>query len=185
MEEQIILAVDEEGQFLEYIPKKAGHTGLGKRHLAIAVILENSKGQILLQKRKHQIFDNLWDITGATHPLHKQTGDETLEEATRRCLIEEWGIRGIRDLREAGVFNYFAPYHPVPSGTGQGEFCENEHCYLLVGQYDGAIDLNPKMGYEYKWIDKNQFLKDLNSQPQNFTPWAVKSAEILVADSTS
>ncbi|MCL4365644.1 NUDIX domain-containing protein, partial [Patescibacteria group bacterium] len=87
MKRQIILAVDDNGKFLEYIPKEVGHTGLGKRHLAIAVILYNFKGQVLLQKRKHQIFNNIWDTTGATHPLHRENGsDESLEEATRRCL---------------------------------------------------------------------------------------------------
>lgn len=172
--EQIILAVDDQGKFLEYIPKEVGHKGKGRRHLAIAVLLENSQGQVLLQKRKHKIFDNIWDITGATHPLHRENGtNESLVEATQRCLLEEWGISGVK-LKEVGVFNYFAPYRSV-----QGDFCENEHCYLLIGQYDGDIDLNKNMGYAYRWVDKNQFLKDIASKARKFTPWAVKSVEIL------
>src|SRR3989344_1200496 len=130
--DQTILAVDDNGNFLEYISKEAGHSGKGKRHLAIAVLLTNSEGQVLLQKRKHQIFDNIWDITGATHPLHKphpchserlaknlppswkiatspaspdprndgkckicneDNVDESLEEATWRCLRVEFGIK--------------------------------------------------------------------------------------------
>jgi len=123
MDKQIILAVDEDGKFSgEYIPKEVGHTGEGKRHLAITVLLYNNKGQVLLQKRKHKIFDNIWDITGATHPLHADAGDESLEEATRRCLKIEWGIREIRKIRVIGSFNYFAKY---------GKYCENEHCAIL------------------------------------------------------
>lgn len=168
---QIILAVSDEGKFLEYIPKTKGHTGEGKRHLAIAVLLYNSKGEVLLQKRKHQIFDSIWDITGATHPLHKEDGtDETLKEATLRCLKEEWNIKDIKDIKILGNFNYFAQY---------GDLCENEHCYLLIGQYDGNVDLNENMGYEYKWADKNQFLEDIKIQAQKYTPWAIKSVEIL------
>lgn len=174
MDNQIILAVDNQGRFLEYIAKAAGHTGQGKRHLAIAVLLQNSKGEVLLQKRKHRIFDNIWDITGATHPLHLKNRDETLEEAAKRCLREEWGIKDFEDLKDEGVFNYFARY---------GNLCENEHCHLLTGQYDGDIDLNPDMGYEYKWIDKEQFLKDINSSPRSYTPWAINSTQILT-DST-
>lgn len=177
---QIILAVDDKGKFLEYIPKEIGHTGKGRRHLAIAVLLENKKGQVLLQKRKHKIFDNIWDITGATHPLHKENGtDETLEEATGRCLKEEWDIRDIGDIKILGKFNYFAPYHPVPSGTGQGDFCENEYCYLMEGKYDGEVNMNPDTGYEYKWEDKEKFLEDIAKNPQKYTPWAVESARIL------
>lgn len=162
--QQIILAVDDNGNFLEYIPKEVGHTDKGRRHLAITVLLQNSKGQVLLQKRKHQIFDNIWDITGATHPLHKADGsDENLEEATRRCLEAEWGIREVGEIGEIGVFNYFAQY---------GDYCENEHCHLMVGEYDGEVKLNPEMGYEYKWVEREEFLKDIAQNPDKYTPWA-------------
>ena len=172
---QIILACDDSGKFSgEYIPKEVGHTGSGKRHLAITVLLYNNKGQVLLQKRKHKIFDNIWDITGATHPLHKDAGDESLEEATRRCLKTEWEIREIREVRVIGSFNYFAPYHTV-----QGDYCENEHCSILIGEYNGPLALNDQVGYEYKWMDKEEFLKDIEKNPQNYTPWAKESIKIL------
>ncbi len=224
--QQIILAVDDEGKFLEYIPKEVGHKGEGRRHLAIAVLIFDSQGQVLLQKRKHQIFDNIWDITGATHPLHlsypchserseespdsnleiaaspstiaqdprndkkckvcqQDNVDETLEEATRRCLREEWDIKEVRDIKILGEFNYFAPYHPVPDGTGQGEYCENEHCFLMIGEYDGEVNLNQTAGYEYKWVDKEEFLKDIRVNPQNYTPWAIEGVKILSGSQSS
>lgn len=168
---QIILAVDRNGKFLRYIPKEAGHKGKGKRHLAITVLLQNSKGQVLLQKRKHKIFDNIWDMTGATHPLHQKNGsDESLEEATWRCLEVEYGIKEKIPLKNLGFFNYFEKY---------GEFCENEHCCLMVGEYDGEVKMNPEAGYEYKWMDKADFLKDVASNPQNYTPWVLEGIKIL------
>lgn len=173
--DQIILAVDDGGNFLEYIPKEIGHKGKGRRHLAITVLLFNSKGQVLLQKRKHQLFNNLWDLTGATHPLHKTDGfDESLEEATKRCLREEWDIKDIRDIKILGEFNYFAPYH-----TAQGDFCENEHCFMMVRKYDGELNLNPDAGYEYKWMRWSEFLKDIATNPQNYTPWAKEGVKVL------
>lgn len=169
-----MLAVDDEGKFLEYIPKEQGHTGKGRRHLAIAVLLENSKGEVLLQKRKHRIFDNIWDLTGATHPLHKSDGtDESLEEATLRCLKEEWGIDEKISLKNLGFFNYFARYKNL---------CENEHCFMMAGEYDGEINLNSEMGYEYKWTNQKEFLKDIESNPQKYTPWAKEGAKIFKAN---
>lgn len=167
---QFILACSDQGKFLEYIPKEVGHTGNGKRHLAISVLLVNKKGQVLLQKRKHQIFDNIWDVTGATHPLHKDEGDETLEEATWRCLEVEYGIKDKLPLKNLGFFNYFAKY---------GSYCENEHCAILIGEYNGKLDLNPKAGYEYKWMGKKDFLGDVARNPQNYTPWAIEAVKIL------
>lgn len=169
MQDQIILAVNDNGQFLKYIPKEEGHKGAGKRHLAIAVLLQNSKDQVLLQKRKHKIFDNIWDLTAATHPLHRIDGsNESLEEAALRCLKEEWGINKIGEIREKGVFNYFAPY---------GDYCENEHCFILMGEYSGDVYLNPASGYEYRWMDRQEFLKDIKLNPQNYTPWAIQGVK--------
>ncbi len=167
----MILAVDDNGNFLKYIPQEAGHKGRGKRHLAIAVLVCNSQGQVLLQKRKHQIFNNIWDLTAATHPLRKiDNTDETLIEATKRCLAVEWGIIGIKEIRQAGAFNYFAKY---------GDLCENEHCYLMLADFDGIVSLNPQMGYEYIWLDKKEFLKEIKSNPKNYTPWAIEAVKIL------
>src|SRR3989344_1683522 len=170
-DEQIILAVDDSGKFTgEYIPKSVGHSGEGKRHLAISVLLENSKGEVLLQKRKHQVFDDIWDVTGATHPLHREDGsDETVEEATLRCLGREYGIKDIA-LKNYGFFNYFAK---------DGENCENEHCAILVGTYDGELDLNPEVGYSYKWMDKSEFLKDIEENPKKYTAWATPAVKLL------
>lgn len=184
MDKQIILACDDQGKFTgEYIPKEEGHQGQGKRHLAITVLLENSKGEVLLQRRKHKIFNDIWDLTGATHPLHLENGsssakasadkhDESFEEATARCLKREYGIevREIGEVRVIGVFNYFSQY---------GDLCENEHCAMLVGKYDGELKLNPEVGYNYKWMDKKEFLKDIKKNPTNYSPWAVEGIDLF------
>lgn len=176
MGEQTILACDDNGNFLEYIPKSAGHTGEGRRHLAVTVLVYNSRGELLLQRRKHKVFDNIWDLGASTHPLHKEDGtDETFEQASLRALKEEFDIESI-SLKRIGVFNYFAKY---------GEFCENEHDFLLVGEYNGEVKLNPKVGYEYKWIDKREFIKDFESNPDKYTPWARESVKLLKEMSSS
>lgn len=173
--DQIVLACDDQGKFLEYIPKKVGHTGQGKRHLAVTVLLYNSKGEVLLQKRKHQVFDNIWDFTASTHPLHKDDGsDESLEEATRRCLEAEYGISPtsprLRGVKEIGEFNYYAKI---------GELCENEHDHILVGEYNGEINLNPAHGYEAKWVDKKEVLEDMEGNPDKYSAWAKESLKVL------
>lgn len=179
MSNQIIIVCDDEGKPTgEYVPKAEGITGDGKHHLAITVLLQNSKGKVLLQKRKHLVFDNLWDFTGATDLSHFEDGsNETFDEATIRCLKREWGIRKIgetmpagRQVRVIGAFNYFAKY---------GELCENEHCAILIGEYNGPLNLNPNVGYKYKWMDKKMFLEDIKKNPQKYTPWVVEGVKIL------
>lgn len=170
--DQTILAVDDQGNFQgEYIPKEVGHTGKGKRHLAITVLLYNNKNQVLLQKRKHKVFDNIWDITGATHPLHNSDGtDETLEQSTWRCLDREYNIKEKIPLKNQGFFDYFAQY---------GQVCENEHCAILIGEWNGKIDLNPEVGYDFQWMDKNQFLTDIEKNPDKYSKWALEAVSVL------
>ncbi len=172
MDDQIILAVGDNGNFNgQYIKKQIAHQGEGQRHLAITVLLFNKNGEVLLQQRKHQVFDDLWDLTGATHPLHKKDGtDETIEEATQRCLEVEYGISEKVKLTNLGFFNYFAKY---------GDLCENEHCAMLIGEYNGQVNLNSEVGYGYKWMDKEEFLKNIAKNPNSYTPWAIKGAKLL------
>lgn len=191
MDEQTILAVDDKGNFLEYVSKIKAHSGRGIHHLAITVFIFrkpklsgkensgglksgrfifNSKGEVLLQKRKHQIFDNIWDNTASTHQLRLENGtDETDEEATLRALNIEYGIKNAK-LKIVGAFNYFIQY---------GELCENEYCKLLVGEYDGEVKLNSEVGYEYKWMESQEFLKDLERNPDKYTPWCKEAVKIL------
>src|SRR3989344_4734244 len=94
MSEQIIQAVDDSGKFLEYIPRMMGHTGNGRKHLGITILVYNDKGQVLLQKRKHLVFDNIWCFSGDTHPYNLEGRDETLEKASKRALKEDFNIEG-------------------------------------------------------------------------------------------
>ncbi len=170
MDNQTILAVDDKGNFLRYISKEDGHKGEGIHHLAITVFVFNSKGEVLLQKRKHKVFDNIWDNTASTHQLHLENGrDETDEEATLRALKREYKINDIK-LENLGGFNYFEKYN---------EYCENEYCKLLIGIYDGEIELNPEVGYDYKWVDKTAFLQDIEQNPDIYTPWCKVAVKVL------
>lgn len=170
--EQIIIVCDNNGiKTGKFIAKEAGHTGDGKHHLAITVLLINSKGEVLTQKRKHKRFDSLWDLTGATDLYHFEDGkDETFEEAALRCLKKEWGIREIGKIRAIGGFNYFARW---------GQYCENEYCAMLTANYDREVNMNPEVGYEYRWVSRQELLDDIEQNPQNYTPWAIDGVKIL------
>jgi isopentenyl-diphosphate Delta-isomerase len=171
MADQIIIGVDKDGNPTgEYFPKEEGHTGEGKRHLAVTVVLYNDTGEVLIQLRKHKVFDRVWDLAPSTHQLHKPSGkDETDEQAALRALKREYGITKIK-LKTIGGFNYFAQY---------GELCENEYDKLLIGEYNGEVILNKEIAYDCRWMEKEEFFEDIAGNPKRYTPWAVKAAEIL------
>lgn len=169
MMEQTLILVDNNDKILGYAPRSICHTGKGKRHRAFVIALYNSKGEILLQRRKHALFSNLWDLAGASHPLRSRGKNESYGEAAARCMKDEFGLRGI-SLRKIGAFNYFAP---------QGKKCENEHCALIVGKYDGKVKANPKVAYGFKWASLKETLAEIRRRPASFVMWARLGAKLL------
>lgn len=172
MPDPLIIVCDNKGKPTgKYVPKEVGHTGNGYHHLAITVLLVNRKGQVLIQKRKHRRFDALWDLTGATDLYHlEDSTNESFEQATLRCLKKEYNIDSVKDLQNLGGFNYFARWN---------DQCENEYCAMMVAGYNGEVNMDPDAGYEYKWVKKEDFLKDIAKNPQNYTPWVVEGVKLL------
>lgn len=142
------------------------HTEPGILHLAVAVLLQGEDGRLLLQLRKHLLFDHLWDITGATHPLVRDGQQESLEAAVRRCIRSEWNVE-LATMREVARFNYYAE---------AGALCEKEHCVTFSALAVGEPRHDPDSAYEAKWISSKSFPEMVERSPSDFTPWAVEVA---------
>lgn len=169
----LILVDEQDNETGEYADKGECHFGDGLHHRAFVVLLYNSKGEVLLQYRKHVRWDKFWDLTAISHVLHLGDRNETYEEAANRSLNDEMGIDRVT-LKKIGGFNYFAKYH---------SHCENEYCAVLVGEYNGDVRPNPDVVYEYRWTDEKQFIEDVKNNPSAYTPWAIETATILLQKS--
>lgn len=169
MTEQILILVDKNDSPLgKYAQKSRCHAGKGLHHRAFTILIYNKKGEVLLQLRKHKLWDKFWDLTNS-HNLHKQDGkDETYREATQRCLKREWGIKV--PLKKLFGFNYFADY---------GDFCENEYCAVFVGEHNGEVYPNPEVIYKHKWMALKDLLEDIKKDPKTYTPWAIAALREL------
>ena len=170
---QRLFACDEHGRPTgQLVLREAAHAGDGLRHLAVVVVLRNRRGEILLQRRKHRLFDDLWDLAGATHPLHLPGGvDESFEQAGRRCLRDEYGIE-TSSLRLEGGFAYSAR---------DGEYCENEYCAILIGDHDGPVKVRPSAGYACRWVTPAALVEEIRAGAERFAPWAVVAVGRLAA----
>ncbi len=167
--EQTLILVDKNDRILGYDARSVCHTGKGKRHRAFVIALYNAKGEILLQRRKHDLFTDLWDLSAASHPLRLGGRNESYAEAAARCVRDELGLTGIR-FKKIGAFNYFASH---------GEKCENEYCALIVGKYDGTVKPNPKVTYSFKWLSLRNTLSEIRQKPETFVVWARSGARVL------
>jgi len=168
MIDQQLILVDDYDNFLgEYASKEACHFGSGLHHRAFTVMLLNQKKEVLLQNRKHR----LWDLTNS-HPIHKSDGgDETYEQAIKKCLNREWGIKVF--VNKIFGFNYYAPL---------GNHCENEYCAFFAGEHNGKVFPNPEVAYGYKWIPIKELVEEIKKKSRGFTPWAVRTIENYIKE---
>lgn len=143
-EEQVII-VDEQNQELEAVPRSVMRRDV-LLHRATYVIVENSKGEILIQKRSmsKDVYPGYYDPT--TGGVVK--AGETYEENVVREIYEEIGVTGV-DPKMLFDFRMNAPYCNVwgrvywiqydgPIELVDGEV---EECFFMpFGEYEGFVN---------------------------------------------
>ncbi len=164
---QKLILVDSEGNKIQHESRIVCHTGKGKRHLAFVVLL-TTRNQFLIQKRKHKLFEGLWDVSCTSHVININGIDETIEEAADRCMKHELGIT--TNVKKIGTFNYFAQ---------DGDHCENEHCVVLIGNIKDDPEPNPNEIYELDYVSLVDLVERIESNPEEFTPWLKHTVDLL------
>lgn len=157
MNEHVIL-VDQEDNAIGTMEKMEAHRK-GVLHRAFSVMLYNSKGDILLQRRARSKYHSggLWTNACCSHPLP----DETMDEATRRKLKQEMGI----DLRTEYVYKFI-----YRTSLDKG-LIEHEYDHVFKGIFDGEPVINKQEVEDWKFISPRQLLDDIALNPQNYTHW--------------
>lgn len=152
-----VILVDERDIQIGVYDKLKAHKE-AKLHRAFSVFVFNSMGQLLLQKRAYNKYHTggLWSNTCCSHPIN---GENVLEAAKRR-LLEEINLKC--DLSELFSFCYKVDLH---------ELYEYEYDHVLIGYCDLEPIINEEEVCEYKWVDFNKILKDINESSSKYTYW--------------
>jgi isopentenyl-diphosphate Delta-isomerase len=153
-----VILVDEFDNEVGTMEKLEAHRR-GLLHRAFSILLFNSQGQMLLQKRARTKYHSggLWTNTCCSHPLP----NETMEHATRRKLRQEMGI----DLRTdfAYKFTYRAEL--------DHNLIEHECDYVFTGQFDGTPEINTDEVEDWKYADLHFLREDARLHPEHYTHW--------------
>lgn len=157
MMEHVIL-VDQDDNPIGTMEKMEAHRK-GVLHRAFSILLFNSKGELLLQKRSDHKYHsrNLWTNTCCSHPLP----DEPMEQATRRKLKQEMGI----DLQTEFIYKFV---YQVKLDNG---LIEHECDHVFIGTFNGLPVVNNEEVKDWKFIDINSLRADIEINPGNYTYW--------------
>jgi isopentenyldiphosphate isomerase len=135
----------------------------GLWHRAVIMILYNSKGEILLQKRAKdkEVYPDRWDVAAAGHV---GAGEEPVTAALRE-LAEEIGIFvKENDLHFVGVIKARSAYLQVK---------DKEHVYVYFLKYDGKISdlkLQKEEVQDAKFISTDALKQEIENNFDSYVP---------------
>ncbi|MFA5014637.1 MAG: 1-deoxy-D-xylulose-5-phosphate synthase [Actinomycetota bacterium] len=157
--EQKLILVDQNDHIIGYENKNKCHKDDGLLHRAFSIFIFNDKKQLLIQKRssKKALWPLYWSNSVCSHPVK---GENIGRAATRR-LNEELGID--TPLKKLFTFQYKAKYNNA--------FSENELCSVYIGKTNKNLKANHNEIKECKYINLPELNKDLNLNPDHYTPW--------------
>ncbi len=155
--EEVIL-VDETDREIGTMEKLEAHKK-GALHRAFSILLFNSNGDILLQKRARTKYHSagLWTNTCCSHPRP----GESMKEATRRKLLQEMGIDEPSDF--AFKFQYRTEL--------ENHLIEHELDHVFIGRFNGVPKINFREVEDYRWISIDALRSEIESDPGKFTYW--------------
>lgn len=155
--EEVVL-VNEQDEVIGKMEKMEAHRK-GALHRAFSMMIFNSQGELLVQKRSKAKYHSpgLWTNTCCSHPRP----EEPIVDACSRRLMEEMGIEVKPEF--AYKFQYKVKLDQ--------NLIENEVDHIFTGVYDGVPTVNPDEVEDWKFVSLDELRKDAARNPENFTAW--------------
>ncbi len=155
--EKVVL-VNEKDQEVGSMDKLEAHVR-GILHRAFSILIFNSKGEMLIQKRAGSKYHSggLWTNACCSHPLP----GEQLETATRRRLLYEMGI----DAPTSFAYKF------IYKTQLDSNLTEHELDHVFVGTYDGEPNVNPDEVEDWRFVSLPDLRQDVAARPEQYTYW--------------
>lgn len=153
-----VILVDHDDNAIGTMEKMEAHRK-GILHRAFSILVFNSKGELLIQKRAQSKYHSggLWTNTCCSHPLP----DEPIEQAARRRLKQEMGI----DLQPEFAYKF------IYKAALDNNLTEHEYDHVFFATYDGIPDINKEEVEDWKFTPLPSLLRDIEINPENYTEW--------------
>lgn len=159
MKEDSVILVNEQDEEIGFMPKLQAHR-MGVLHRAFSLILFNSTGRMLIQKRSVMKYHSasLWSNACCSHP---RPGENICHAVVRRCK-EELGIQ-IKNPVFKGKFIYHTSF---PNGLS-----EHELDYVFEAHSNQLPLPDPSEIEEIKYISPEELKKNISYNPYGYTYW--------------
>ncbi|WP_276370408.1 isopentenyl-diphosphate Delta-isomerase [Chryseolinea sp. H1M3-3] len=153
-----VILVDAQDNIVGSMDKMEAHQK-GVLHRAFSILIFNSKGELLLQKRSKGKYHSggLWTNACCSHPAP----GEQMNVATRKRLMHEMGI----DLQPEFAYKF------IYRSKLDKDLTEHELDHVFKGIFDGTPEVNINEVEDWKFVDVNYLRRDMREHPENYTIW--------------
>ena len=171
MMDECCIIVDEKDNIIGQDTKVNCHLGDGKLHRAFSVLLFNSKGRLLIQKRASDkiTFPAIWANSCCSHPLYDDSeidGVNGARKAAKRKMVQELGVSE-SEINEDEL-HFITKMHY--KARADEKWIEHEIDYIFVITCDVNIDPNPNEIEETRYVTPEEFERLFNSN-EKIGPW--------------
>ena len=167
-----LIVVDKNDKVLGYKSWEECHRLKGILHRAFSIFIFNNKNELLLQKRSKYkpLWPLYWSNTCCSHPGNAKNAKETDARNAKKNLTKQAEKRVKEELGFSAKLKVL--YKFCCQAVYKSKGSENELCYVLLGKYDDQkIKLDKKEVADCKWISFDWLKKDINKNPDIYTPW--------------
>ena len=165
--------VDKEDNVIRRIDKWTAHkTRVLHRAFTVCLFF---KDQLILQHRKHPVFDGVYDLTCSSHPYFKNGQLQEMNEAVLETLKREWNVKKtdlISPINSKGSI-YYKAKDPLSI------YWEHEICYLFVVQIKRLPTPNFDFTYGFSLFPKELITNHLQPITKSFAPWVPPLLKLL------
>jgi isopentenyl-diphosphate delta-isomerase len=153
-----VILVDEKDNVVGEMEKMEAHRK-GILHRAFSILIFNSKGELLLQKRSVKKYHSggLWTNACCSHP----TTDESIHDATRKRLMLEMGI----ELQPEFAYKF------IYKTKLDRNLIEYELDYVFTGVFDGTPIINQDEVEDWKFMSISSIRQDITKKPELYSAW--------------
>jgi isopentenyl-diphosphate delta-isomerase len=153
-----VILVDENDNAIGIMEKMEAHEK-GQLHRAFSIVVFNSQGQMLIQKRAAKKYHSggLWTNACCSHPTPK----EEIELTVKKRLLYEMGI----ELSPQFIYKF------VYQTNLDQNLIEHEVDYVFKGVYDGVPSVNAEEVEDWKFISIADLVNEIVANPDQYTYW--------------
>ncbi len=170
-ESQTIAHVNEHNQILNAVEKWEAHKK-GILHRGYTVVLHVGH-MIILQHRKHPVFDNVYDLSFSSHQLYKKNILQDDIDAIYEGLKREWFVEK-KDLVTTPVSLGTVYYQAMDEKSG---YTEHEVDMIYSVTLRSIPKPNPEFAYGLHPVTKAQVVNHQLPHHLPLAPWVSKIIE--------